>query len=142
MPAYDVAMSIEEFRRYWAKNRRSIRSARAYDAAGRRWVEGEEIFRAGGAYTLIVVRLRDKSFLRIDVKPSLEVAYAPEKFASAGTWSRLGVHLTYEEKAFLESLGDAPLTPGELIATVASSDFPGREALAKKLRQAAESLRR
>jgi hypothetical protein len=114
MPARDASMTFEEFRQFYEKHKGSIRSARAYDASGRRWVEGREIFRTPGAYTLIVLQYKDRSFLRINVKPSLDIAYAPEKFASAGTWSRLGAHLTYEEKEFLESLGSNALTPEQL----------------------------
>jgi hypothetical protein len=142
MPPRDASMSLDEFRQYWKKNRKLIRSAKAFDSTSRRWVEGDEIFLAGGAYTLIVVQFRGPGFLRINVKPSLKVSYAPEKYASAGTWSRLGVYLTYEEKEFLNSLGNEALSPDELIDAVASSGFPGKDALLRKLKMAAESLQR
>jgi hypothetical protein len=142
MPPRDTAMSLDEFRQYYREHERQIRSARAFDASDRRWVEGEDIFRTPGVYTLIVVRFRSGTFMRISVKPSLKVAYAPEKYASAGTWSRLGVHLTYEEKEFLESIGGEALSPEQLIDAVESSGFPGRDALAGKLRKAADAMRR
>jgi hypothetical protein len=140
MPARDSSMSFEEFRRYFDKNKGMIRSTRAYDASGRRWIEGKEIFRTPGAYTLIVIQFKDRTFLRINVKPSLKVSYAPEKYASAGTWSRLGIYLTYEEKEFLKSIGGDALSPEELINAVTSSAFPGREKLAEKLKKALERL--
>jgi len=154
MPSRDTTMSLEEFRQYYRKNKRQIRSARAFDASDRRWVEGEDIFGTPGVYTLIVVRFRSNTFLRIGVRPSLNVSYAPEKYASAGTWSRLGVHLTYDEKEFLKGIGgDAlsadeerqrsdALSMDELIDAVISSDFPCRDALAGKLRKAQEKMRR
>ncbi|OPY28999.1 MAG: hypothetical protein A4E28_01156 [Methanocella sp. PtaU1.Bin125] len=135
-------MSLEEFRQYWKKYRNRIRSARAFDSAGRRWVEGDEILRAHGAYTLIVVQFKDRTFLRISVKPSLKVSYAPEKYASAGTWSRLGIFLTFEEKEFLNSIGNDALSPDELIDAVNASGFQGRAALADKLKKAADRMRR
>jgi hypothetical protein len=140
MPARDTSTSIEEFRQYFDKHKGLIRSTKAYDASGRRWVEGKEIFLTPGAYTLIVIQFKDRSFLRIGVKPSVNVAYAPEKYASAGTWSRLGVYLTYEEKEFLESIGSAALSPDDLVRAVASSEFPGREKLAEKLKKALEKM--
>jgi hypothetical protein len=135
-------MSFEEFRRYYEKNKGSIRSAKAYDASSRRWIEGKEMFRTPGAYTLIVLQFKDRTFLRISVKPSLSVAYAPEKYASASTWSRQGVYLTYEEKEFLESIGGDALSPDELIRAVTSSAFPGRDRLAAKLKSALEKMQR
>lgn len=142
MPARDTAMSFEEFRRYFDKHKGLIRSSKAYDASGRRWVEGKEIFLTQGAYTLIVLQFKDRTFLRINVKPSVNVAYAPEKYASANTWSRLGVYLTYEEKEFLESIGGDALSPEELVRKVTSSAFPGREKLAEKLKKALEKMQR
>jgi hypothetical protein len=135
-------MSFEEFRRYFDKHKGLIRSTKAYDASGRRWVEGKEIFLTPGAYTLIVLQFKDRSFLRINVKPSVNVAYAPEKYASASTWSRLGVYLTYDEKEFLESIGGDALSPDELVRTVTASAFPGREKLAEKLKKALEKMQR
>jgi hypothetical protein len=142
MSARDSSMSFEEFRRYYEKNKSLIRSAKAYDAAGGRWVEGKEIFRTSGAYTLIVLQFKNRTFLRISVKPSLKVAYAPEKYASAGTWSRLGAYLTYDEKEFLESIGGDALSPEELIKAVTLSAFPGRDRLAEKLNKAIEKMQR
>jgi hypothetical protein len=142
MSARDTSMSLEEFRQYWSQHRRLIVSAKAYDPAGRRWVEGEEIFRAGGAYTLIVVQFRSRDFLRISVKPSLKVAYAPGRIASPGTWGSAGVHLTFEEKEFLQGMGDREMSLDELIGAVESSGFPGKETLAGKLRRAAAALER
>ena len=140
MPARDSSMSFEEFRQYFEKHKGLIRSAKAYDASGRRWVEGKEIFGVPGAYTLIVIQFKDRSFLRVNVKPSLNVAYTPEKYASAGTWSRLGSYLTYEEIEFLESIGGDALSPDELVNAVKSSTFPGREKLAEKLQAALEKM--
>jgi hypothetical protein len=135
-------MSFEEFRRYFDKHKGLIRSTKAYDASGRRWVEGKEIFLTPGAYTLIVLQFKDRSFLRINVKPSVNVTYTPEKYASASTWSRLGVYLTYDEKEFLENIGNEALSPDELIQTVTASAFPGREKLAEKLKKALEKMQR
>lgn len=135
-------MSFEEFRLYFDKHKGLIRSSKAYDASGGRWVEGKEIFLTPGAYTLIVLQFKDRSFLRINVKPSVNVTYAPEKYASASTWSRLGVYLTYEEKEFLESIGGDVLSADELIRAVTSSTFPGREKLAEKLKKALEKMQR
>jgi hypothetical protein len=134
-------MTLEEFRIFFERHKGSIRSARAYDASGRRWVEGKEILRTPGAYTLIVLQYKDKSFLRINVKPSINVTLAPEKYASASTWRDLGVFLTYEEKEFLERLDGAELTPEQLLEAVKSSDFPGRDRLASKLKAAMEQMR-
>ncbi len=117
-------MSFEEFRRYFDKHKGLIRSTKAYDASGRRWVEGKEIFLTPGAYTLIVLQFKDRTFLRINVKPSVNVTYAPEKYASASTWSRLGVYLTYEEKEFLESIGSDALSPDELVRAVTVVRIP------------------
>ena len=142
MPARDSSLSFEEFRRYFEKHKGLIRSAKAYDASGRRWVEGKAIFQVPGAYTLIVIQFKDRSFLRISVKPSLDLAYAPETYASVSTWSRLGVYLTYEEKTFLESIGGDALSPDELLRVVTTSAFPGREKLAAKLKAALEKMRR
>ncbi len=141
MPPRDATMSLEEFRHFYDKNRRQIRSARAYDAADRRWVEGEDIFREPGVYTLIVVQLRSRDFLRISVRPSLEVSYAPEKYASASTWGSLGIHLTCAEKEFLEGIGGTARSVDELIAAVAGSDFGGKGALVEKLKKAREKMR-
>ncbi len=142
MPARDTTMSLDEFRQYYEKYKGRIRSAKAYDASSRRWVEGTEILRTPGAYTLIVLQFKDRTFLRINVKPSLDVAYAPEKYASAGTWSRHGAYLTYEEKEFLEGIGDDALSPEQIVRAVETSSFPGRDRLAGKLKKALEQMRR
>lgn len=142
MPARDASMTFKEFRQFYDKHKGSIRSVKAYDASGRRWVEGKEIFSAQGAYTLIVLQYKDKSFLRISVKPSLNIAIAPEKYANASTWSSLGVYLTYEEKEFLESIGKEELTPEQLLDAVKSSAFPGRDRLAAKMKAALDQMRR
>ena len=140
VPPQDMTMSLEEFRQFYGKHRRRIRSARAFDAADRRWVAGDDICREPGVYTLIVVQLRSRAFVRITVRPSLEVSYAPEKYASASTWSHLGVHLTYAEKEFLEGISGAARSMDELIDAVATSDFEGRDALVEKLKNAREKM--
>jgi hypothetical protein len=89
-----------------------------------------------------VLQFKDRSFLRINVKPSVNVTYTPEKYASASTWSRLGVYLTYDEKEFLENIGNEALSPDELVRTVTASAFPGREKLAEKLKKALEKMQR
>lgn len=135
-------MTLGEFRRFYEKHRSSIRWAKAYDASWRRWVEGMEIIRTPGAYTLIVLQYKDGTFLRINVKPSLSVTFSPEKFASAGTWGRLGVYLTYEEKEFLKSIGGDALTAEQLLDVVRASAFPGRDRLAAKIGAALERMQR
>ena len=134
MAASDVAMGMDEFVAYYRKNKSLIRSARAYDAAGRRWLTGEEIFQQNGAYTLIVVQFKNKHFLRVTVKPSLKVAYALELYRSAGFWRDRGISLTYDEKEFLEKTSGESRSIEEIIRTVEQSDFPGRESLVKKMR--------
>lgn len=137
MSASDVAMSMEEFTAYYKKNKGLIRSARAYDAAGGRWAQGEEIFRQSGAYTLIVIQFKNKHFLRVTVKPSLKVIYAPELYRSAAFWRDRGISLTYEEKTFLEETGGESVSLEELVKIVEKSGFPGKAALVKKLRKGA-----
>ena len=136
MSASDVAMTMEEFVAYYKKNKGLVRSARAYDAAGGRWVHGEEIFRKSGAYTLIVIQFKNKHFLRVTVKPSLKVAYSPEVYRSAAFWVDKGVRLTYEEKDFLEGIGNEPMAMDEILRVIERSGFPGKEALLKKIRKA------
>ncbi len=142
MKARDMAMTLEEFRRYYDSHRGIISSASAYDAAGGRWVGADGIFTRPGAYTLIVVKFKDLTFLRVDIKPSLQVRLAPGKYSSAATWKSLGVELTYEEKQFLGTIGGKDLTMEELIASVARSSFEGKDRLAIKLKGAAEKLKR
>ena len=136
MSASDVAMSLEEFEAYWKKNVGMIRKASAYDAAGRRWIEGYDIFREHGVYTLIVVQFKNNHFLRVMVRPSLQVAYAPEKYRSVGFWVDRKIRLTYEEKAILERIGEGAMTMEGIIRAVESSGMVGRETLAKKLKNA------
>jgi len=136
MGASDVTMSLEEFEAYWKKNGGLISRTGAYDAAGRRWVEGRDIFREHGVYTLIVVQFKNSHFLRVTVRPSLQVAYAPEKYRSAGFWIERKIHLTYEEKTILEQIGEGAMTMEGIIMAVESSGMAGWETLAKKLRNA------
>ena len=140
MRARDTAMTLEEFRQYYDSHRGIISSARAYDAAGGRWVGVDGIFTRPGAYTLIVVRFKDLTFLRVDIKPSLQVRFAPQRYASAATWKTLGVDLTHREKELLGSIGNKDFTIEELIMAVERSSFEGRDALLKKLKKAAEKL--
>jgi len=141
MKARDTTMTLDEFRRYYDSHRGVISSVRAYDAAGGRWAEADELFGRPGAYTLIVVRFRNNTFLRIDVKPSIEVRLSPRKYASAATWGSLGINLTYEEKEFLGTLGDQAMTIEELIKKVEASSFEERARLLEKLRGAAKKMR-
>ncbi len=145
MKARDTTMTLEEFGKYHASHRGVISSVRAYDAASGRWADVgsriDELFGRPAAYTLIVVRFKNNTFLRVDVKPSLEVRLSPKKYASPATWSSLGVSLTYEEKEFLGSLGDKDRTMDELIRTVEASDFEGKARLLEKLRNAAKKMR-
>jgi hypothetical protein len=143
--ARDMAMTLEEFRQYYDSHRGVISSARAYDAAGGRWVRADSadsLTRRPGAYTLIVVKFKNLTFLRIDVKPSLQVRLSPGKFSSAATWKSLGVELSYEEKELLGTLDTKDLTIEELMASVERSSFEGKEKLLVKLKAAAEKLKR
>ncbi len=142
MKARDAVMTLEEFRRYYDSHRGVISSVRAYDAVGGQWAGVDELFGRPGAYTLIVVKFRNLSFLRVDVKPSLEVRFSPGKFSSAATWKSLGIELTYEEKEFLGSLSAKDLTVEELVTAVEKSAFEGKDTLLVKLKQAAQKLRR
>lgn len=136
MSASDVAMSMEEFIAYYKKNKGLVRSARAYDAAGGQWVQGEEIFRRSGAYTLIVLQFKNKHFLRVTVKPSLKVVYAPDVYRSAAFWIDRNIRLTYEEKEFLEGMGGEPMSMDDILKTIERSGFPGKDALLKKIKKA------
>jgi len=129
MSASDVTMSLEGFEAYWKKNEGLISRASAYDAAGRRWIEGREIFQEHGVYTLIVVRFKNGHFLRVTVRPSLQVAYAPEKYRSAGFWVDRKIRLTYEEKTILEQIGEGAMTMEGIIRAVESSGMAGGETL-------------
>ncbi|MCD1293585.1 hypothetical protein CUJ83_01055 [Methanocella sp. CWC-04] len=136
MKASDDSMTIEEFKKYYRNKRGIISSVSAYDASGNRWVKAEELFKGSGAYTLIVVKFKNKTFLRITVKPSLKVKYSQSKHGSVGTWKSMGLNLTYEEKEFLTKLGDRDLSIEEIVNIVESSSFEGKEALAGKLKKA------
>jgi hypothetical protein len=57
--ARDMTMTLEEFRQYHDSHNGMISSARAYGAAGGRWVGVDRIFIRPGAYTLIVVKFKD-----------------------------------------------------------------------------------
>jgi len=140
--ARDMTMTLEEFRQYYDSHRGIISSARAYDAAGGQWVGVDHLFIRPGAYTLIVVRFKDHTFLRVDIKPSLQVRFAPKKYSSAAMWKSLGVDLTYEEKELLGSIGGKDLTIEELIRSVERSSFEGKDELLVKLKRAAEKLKR
>ena len=135
MAASDVTWDMNEFVAYYRKNKGLIRSARAYDAAGRKWLTGEDIFLQSGAYTLIVVQFKNMHFLRVSVKPSLKVAYAPELYRSVGFWRDRGISLTYDEKEFLEKNSSESRSIDEIIRVIEQSDFPGRVALVKKMRR-------
>jgi hypothetical protein len=140
--ARDMAMTLEEFRQYYDSHRGLISMARAYDAAGGRWVGVDRLFTWPGAYTLIVVKFKDLTFLRVDVKPSLQVRFTPKKYSSAATWKSLGVELTYGEKEYLGSINEKDLTIEELIKSVERSSFRGKDGLLIKLKRAAEKLKR
>lgn len=140
MKARDMAMTLEEFRKYYDGHRGVISSVRAYDAAAGRWAGADELFERPGAYTLIVVRFKNNTFLRVDVKPSLQVRLSPKKYSSASTWGALGANLTYEEKEFLGTLGQE-LTVEELIKAIEASAFEGKAALLEKIRKASKKMR-
>jgi hypothetical protein len=140
MKARDTAMTLEEFRKYYDSHRGVISSVRAYDAAAGRWAGAGELFERPGAYTLIVVRFKNNTFLRVDVKPSLQVRMSPGKYSSAHTWGALGVNLTYEEKEFLRTMGDE-MTVEELINAIEASPFEGKAALLEKIRKASGRMR-
>lgn len=135
-------MTLEEFRQYYDSHRGVISSARAYDAAAGRWVGVEGLFTRPGAYTLIVVKFKNLTFLRVDVKPSLQVRLSPGKYSSPATWKSLGVELTHGEKEFLGSIGEKDLTIDELIVAVDRSSFEGKDQLLVKLKNASEKLKR
>jgi hypothetical protein len=142
MKARDAAMTLDEFEKYYEGHRGVISSVRAYDAASGRWAGAAELARRTGAYTLIVVKFKNNTFLRVNVKPSLDVRLSPGKYASPSAWKTLGVDLTFEEKEFLGSLKGGDLTPDELVARVERATFEGKERLLHKLKEASEKLRR
>lgn len=135
MPAKDVSMSVEEFKRYYDSHRGIISSVKAYDAALRTWVGARELFERPGAYTLIVTKLKDNSFIRVNVAPSLTVSYSPDAIKSPGTWKSKGIDLTYEEKSFLESLGTESMSLESIIQKIEASGFEGKDRLASKLKK-------
>jgi len=140
MRARDTAMTLEEFRKYYDSHRGVISSVRAYDAAGGRWAGIDELFDRSGAYTLIVVRFKNDTFLRVDIKPSVQLRMSPKRYSSAAVWHRLGARLTYEEKEFLGSL-TRDLTVDDLIKTIEASEFEGKAALLEKLGEASKKIR-
>ena len=142
MTARDTTMTLEEFRQYYDSHRGIISSARAYDAADGRWVGVDRLFTRPGTYTLIVVKFKNLTFLRVDVKPSLQVRFAPGKYSSAATWKPLGIELTYEEKEFLGTIDKKDLTIEELIRSAEGSSFEGKDKLLVKLKRAADKLKR
>ncbi|MGE5556940.1 MAG: hypothetical protein ACM3QV_00250 [Caulobacteraceae bacterium] len=133
-------MTLEEFRKYYRNNKGLISSVKAYDASGGKWVGPEDLLQGMGAYTLIVVKFKNRTFLRVSVKPSLKVSYSHRIYASAGTWKGFGINLTYEEKEFLNGLGDQDLSIDDLISIAEASSFEGRHGLVKKLKRVAESI--
>lgn len=135
MAAKDTDMTIEEFRKYYRNNKGVISSVKAYDAAARSWVSEDVLFTKPGTYTLIVVKFKNKSFLRVNVKPSLIVTYSHKRYSSASTWKAMGVNLTYEEKEFLSNVSDKDMPLNDLIKSIEASGFEGKETLLKKLRK-------
>lgn len=142
MKGRDTSMTLDEFKRYYDSHRGVISSARAYDAAAGDWFGLDRIFDKPGTYTLIVVKFRNNTFLRIDVKPSREIRYSARKYASAATWKNFGINLTYEEKTFLGTIEDSDLTLDGLIDKVRSSSFEGKETLLLKLKRASDAMKR
>ena len=136
MTARDASMTLDEFKLYYQSHRGVVHSVKAYDATENKWVSMEELFERPGAYTLIIVKFKNNTFLRISVKPSLTVRMSAKTYASPATWKGLGVDLTYEEKSFLQTLnGDLSLE--EILSEVSASSFEGKDTLVKKLRKAA-----
>jgi hypothetical protein len=140
MAAKDASMTLQEFGKYYREKKGLISKVTAYDTADRKWVGIKELLEVPGAYTLIVIKFKNNQFLRVSVKPSLNISLAPHKFSSPATWKPFGIELTFDEKEFLESIGSKDATIEELIKIVLSSNFTGKEQLAKKLKKAKESL--
>ncbi len=129
-------MTLDEFKLYCQSHRGVVSSIKAYDAAENKWVSMNDLFTKPGTYTLIVVKFKNNTFLRITVKPSLTIRMSTETYASPATWKNLGIDLTYEEKSFLQTLsGDLSLE--EILSEVSASSFEGKDTLAKKLKKAA-----
>lgn len=129
-------MTLDEFNRYYESHRGVVSSVKAYNATDNKWVSLGELREKPGAYTLIIVKFKNNSFLRVTVKPSLTVRMSAKAYSSPATWAGHGINLTYEEKAFLRTMR-ADLTLNELIGAVSSSSFEGKDVLVKKLRKAA-----
>lgn len=132
-------MTLDEFKRYYDTHRGVISSVKAYDAPVNKWVSMDDFLKKPGTYTLIVVKFKNNSFLRVNIKPSLSVRMSARTFSSPATWQSLGINLTYNEKSFLSTL-DGNLSLGELIAAVEASSFEGKEALVRKLKKALETI--
>jgi hypothetical protein len=137
-----MSMTLEEFRQYYESHRGVVSSIKAYDTSKSQWVGVDELFLEPGAYTLIVVKFKNNTFLRVDVKPALQVRLGPGKYSRAGTWTSLGINLTYEEKEFLGTLGDKDRAVAEIIGAVEVSSFNGKVGLLAKLKKAAEKMGR
>jgi hypothetical protein len=136
MAARDASMTVDEFKLYYQSHRGVVSSVKAYDATKNLWVSMEDLLTKKGVYTLIVIKFKNNSFLRITVKPTLTVRMATKSYASPATWKGMGVNLTFEEKSFLETLsGDLSLE--ELLSAVSASSFEGKDTLVKKLKKAA-----
>lgn len=134
MAARDTSMTLDEFKLYYQSHRGVVSSVRAYDTTGNKWVDMDDLFNRPGAYTLIVVKFKNNTFLRISVKPSLTVRMSTKTYASPATWKGRGIDLTYEEKSFLQTLsGDLSLE--ELLSKVSASSFEGKDTLVKKLKK-------
>lgn len=142
MKARDTSMTLDEFRQYYDSHRGVISSVNAYDAAGGKWAGAGELLQKPGVYTLIVVRFKNNTFLRVNVKPSLEVRLGPGSYGSPAAWKAWGVDLTYEEKQFLRSVEGRDLTLDELIALVKASDLEKKDELLQKIIKASERIKR
>lgn len=80
--------------------------------------------------------------MRVDVKPSLQVRFSHERYASPAAWKAPGVDLTYEEKELLNSIGGKDLTLGELMKIVEMSSLGSKETLLGKLKKVPEKMGR
>jgi hypothetical protein len=137
MTARDASMTVDEFKLYYQSHRGVVSSVRAYDTTENQWVSMEDLFSKPGAYTLIVVKFKNNTFLRINVKPTLTVRMDTKSYASPATWKGKGIDLTFEEKSFLETLnGDLSLE--EILSAVSASSFEGKDGLVKKLKKATD----
>ncbi len=141
MKARDMSMTIEEFKTYYDSHRGVISSVQAYEASGNRWASVDELFRKSGVFTLIVIKFKNNSFLRINVKPSLQVRLSPQRYSNPSAWKSWGIDLTYEEKEFLRSIESTGLTPDELKARITASSFEGKDRLLQKLKIASEKMK-